>query len=84
MKQINDRITDVILHIAEWLPDYYQITDNTSFKIDLKFDSLALVHLQVAIEDEFDFRFDPISTNFITVFHNVKNLREYIKNVTDS
>lgn len=46
---------------------------------DLGLDSVHLVDLTVALEDEFDIRFDPISVDFIEVFRTVDSLVNYIK-----
>lgn len=78
MDKYNQNIYEIIHSIADWLPNDYQVTNGNSLKLDLKFDSLAIVHLQVAIEDEFQFRFDPINTDFLKVFDTVGSLLNYV------
>ena len=46
---------------------------------DLELDSLAMVNLQVAIEDEFDMRFDPIENNLTEVFETVGSLMAFVE-----
>ena len=75
---IEQRVCQVILTVADWLPNNQEVLQSDSLKNDLGFDSLALVHLQVAIEDEFGFRFDPVRTDFISVFDKVVNLITFL------
>jgi acyl carrier protein len=77
---IEQRVFQVLGKIAKWLPREQEVHPNNSLKQDLGFDSLALVHLQVAIEDEFGFRFDPVQTNFITVFDTAESLTTFLIN----
>ena len=46
---------------------------------DLGFDSVNLLYLQVAVEDEFDIKFDPILDDFSEIFRNLKNLCECVE-----
>jgi len=46
---------------------------------DLGLDSLAMVTLQVSIEDQFDLRFDPILMDLASVFQTVGTLVDFIR-----
>lgn len=46
---------------------------------DLSLDSLAMTTLQVAIEDAFDLRFDPLQTDLAGVFETVGSLANYVR-----
>jgi len=51
---------------------------------DLGLDSVHLVDLTVAIEDEFNIRFDPMEVDLVEVFKTVESLVDYItKNIPD-
>lgn len=45
---------------------------------DLAMDSISMLYLQVAIEDEFDVTFDPLEDEFEIIFSKIKNLCESI------
>lgn len=66
--------------IQEYGPDFLPEIQRTSKLIDdLSFDSLALVNLQVGLEDQFDFMFDPISDDFDKIFDTVDSICNYIQ-----
>lgn len=50
---------------------------------DLYLDSINMVCLQVALEDKFQFRFDPNVDNFFEIFYTVGSLVEHIKKFED-
>lgn len=52
-EKISERIKNVIAR-QKGIKEVEEITLNTSFRRDLEFDSLALVDLTLACEDEFD------------------------------
>ncbi|CCO22312.1 acyl carrier protein [Maridesulfovibrio hydrothermalis] len=81
MNSFEKRVCNTIRATADWLPSDQIITDRHSLRKDLGFDSLAIVHLQVAIEDEFEIRFDPVSTDFITVFETVGSLSNFLSTI---
>ena len=70
VKQIRD--------VADWLPSDQIISPNNSLREDLGFDSLAIVKLQISLEDNFNFRFDPVNTDFISVFNSIDNLTTFL------
>ena len=78
MRAVEQRVYQVISTVADWLPRDRKIRQSDSLKNDLGFDSLAIVHLQVAIEDEFGIRFDPVNTDFISVFDTVGSLTTFL------
>ena len=45
---------------------------------DLEIDSLDMVTLQLAIEEKFDIRFDPIETNLADVFETVGSVAMFL------
>lgn len=73
------KVKDVILSIGNWIPKDVVITMDSNIKNDLGFDSLALIRLQVEIEDTFGLNFDPVDTDFVRVFSTVGNLVSYIE-----
>lgn len=81
MDTFEKRVCNTIRAIADWLPSDQIITNSHLLRKDLGFDSLAIVHLQVAIEDEFEIRFDPVNTDFITVFETVGSLSDFLSTI---
>ena len=81
MDTFEKRVCNTIHAIADWLPNDKIIINSHSLRKDLGFDSLAIVHLQVAIEDEFDIRFDPVNTDFVTVFETVGGLSDFLSTI---
>lgn len=51
----------------------------TRLQEDLEMDSLKLVLLQIALEEEFRFTFDPVKDDFSSIFSTVKSLCDYIE-----
>ena len=47
---------------------------------ELGMDSLAMVMLQVEIEEEFRFTFDPIEDDFERIFETFESLYNYLEN----
>ncbi len=75
---IEQRVYQVLGAIADWLPNNQEISLSDSLSNDLGFDSLAFVNLQIAIEDEFGFRFDPVQTDFISIFNTAGSLVTFL------
>ena len=75
-KEIYFTIKDIVTNLMD---EEYEIKVESSFADDLEFDSVNLLYLQVAVEDEFDIRFDPISDDFSEIFKDVKSLCAYIE-----
>jgi acyl carrier protein len=67
-----------ITAVADWLPSDQIFSPKTSLREDLGFDSLAIVRLQISLEDNFNFRFDPVNTDFISVFNSIENLTTFL------
>lgn len=67
-----------IREVADWLPPDQIFSPNNSLREDLGFDSLAIVRLQISLEDNFNFRFDPVNTDFISVFNSIDNLTTFL------
>lgn len=63
-----------------WLTNTDQILPQHRLREDLELDSLAMVNLQVAVEDKFDIHFDPIETDLTDVFETVGSLGDFIEN----
>jgi len=73
-------IREILLRTFSWL-DENNITLESRLREDLELDSLAMVNLQVAIEDEFDIRFDPVETDLTEVFETVGTLINFIEKI---
>lgn len=65
------RIKDIVSNI---LDEDCDIRKDSLFVNDLGFDSVNLLYLQVAVEDEFDIRFDPILDDFSVIFKDIISL----------
>jgi acyl carrier protein len=57
----------------DWL-DGRHLDPAMRFMEDLQFDSVALVHLQVAVEDNFGLRFHPLDDDLMEIFATVGSL----------
>lgn len=77
-QDIRNAIIQIMKSKFDWLANQEFISIDTNLRNDLGFDSIAIVSLQVSLEDEFDFRFDPLSIDFSQVFKSVKTLTDYI------
>lgn len=55
------------------------INPDTDLKLDLGLDSIALVVLQINIEECFGIQFDPLQDDFDEIFHKVNNVYIYVK-----
>lgn len=62
-----------LFHIEE-----NEILSNKRFREDFCLDSINMVNLQVSVEDRFDIRFDPVSTDLTEVFNSVDTLTKFI------
>lgn len=58
-----------------------EINLNDNLKAGLGFDSVAMVNLQISLEDEYNFIFDPIEDDFDQIFSSVKNICDYLKDI---
>ena len=75
-KEIYLTIKDIVKNLTD---EEYEMKMENSFVDDLGFDSVNLLYLQVAVEDEFDIKFDPILDDFSEIFRNLKNLCECVE-----
>jgi acyl carrier protein len=75
-KEIYLTIKDIVKNLTD---EEYEMKMENSFVDDLGFDSVNLLYLQVAVEDEFDIKFDPILDDFSEIFKNLKNLCECVE-----
>lgn len=75
--EIFDRVVRIIHDVLE---SEEVVTREATFADDLMFDSVSLLYLQVAVEDEFDIRFDPLTDDFTSIFYSVDSL---CKNIGD-
>lgn len=57
-----------------------EMSSDCSLQDDLEMTSLNLVMLQVEIEEEFKFIFDPLEDDFGWIFETYGNLCEYVRN----
>ncbi len=58
---------------------YSMIEPETDLKLDLGFDSIALVVLQVNIEERFGIQFDPLQDDFDEIFQKAGDLYTYVR-----
>lgn len=56
------------------------IKPETDLRDDLEMDSMDLVILQVELEQEFQFNFDPIEDDFVKIFQTFGSLCHYLEN----
>ncbi len=73
----------ILVNNFDWLTDADSILAEHRLRDDLGLDSLAMVNLQVIIEDEFDMRFDPIETDLAEVFETVESLADFLVSYLD-
>lgn len=76
-------IQQILVNLFDWITDANQIFPEHRLREDLELDSVAMVNLQVAIEDEFDIRFDPIETDLAEVFDTVGSLADFIEKCSE-
>lgn len=79
--EIFQRVQEIIRNCTE--NELPEITINNRFDVELGFDSVEMVNLQISLEDEFDFVFDPIEDDFEQIFYSVKSVCDYLKDVID-
>lgn len=79
--EIFERVQQLIRNCTE--NELPEITINNRFDVELGFDSVEMVNLQISLEDEFDFVFDPIEDDFEQIFYSVKSVCDYLKDVID-
>ena len=51
---------------------------NTDLKLDLEMDSIALVVLQINMEDAFGIQFDPLQNDFEEIFCTVERVCQFV------
>ena len=73
-------IQQILLNIIQPPVNVRQILPQHRLREDLDLDSLFIVNLQVAIEDEFDMRFDPIENDLTEGIETVGSLVAFIEN----
>lgn len=74
-------IQQIIINSFNWITDKDCVTLQSRLREDLELDSLAIVNLQVQIEDEFGIKFDPIDTDLADVFETVGSLVQFLDKV---
>lgn len=75
-EEIFNRIKQCILQNCE--DSSLKISSESSLREDLKMDSLHLVMLQIALEEEFCFTFDPLEDDFHEILNTVSSLEKFI------
>ena len=68
----------MLVETFSWIYSANAILPEHRLQEDLELDSLAMVNLQVAIEDRFSIRFDPISMDLVEVFETVGSLASFL------
>lgn len=79
--EIFQKVQQIIRKCAE--NELNEIKINDQFKTDLGFDSVEMVNLQISLEDEFNFIFDPIEDDFEQIFDSVKSVCDYLKDIVE-
>lgn len=74
--QIKEKILSLINEGLE--RNYKELEESCSMERDLMMDSLDMVSLQLAIEDEFHFEFDPLNDDFEKCFATYGSLCAYV------
>lgn len=59
--------------------DALLLQDNTELAADLQMDSFDIVTIQVVLEDEFNFEFNPMEDDFESIFSTMGNLTAYLQ-----
>ena len=72
-----EKLTDIFQELFEI--NISEINFNDSLRDDLKLDSINLVNLQVAIEDSFDIRFNPLESDLALIFKTVGSLLSFLE-----
>lgn len=74
---VKKRLLEIIVKIIDY--DAGEIPHSNFKLIDLGFNSISLIELQVEIEDEFGFLFDAIEDDFDKIFFSFESLCEYVE-----
>lgn len=82
MNEVYRKLLTILLTVTNKPIEEKDITNESNLKFDLGLDSMAMVNLQVSIEDEFEFRFDPIETDLVEVFTTVGSLYSHLASIT--
>lgn len=75
---IVEKIQQILRSNFSWITGDVELTTETRFIEDLRLDSINLVTLQVAVEDEFNLRFDPGVVDLAVVFSSVGEMARFI------
>ena len=70
-------VADLIASSFPWALTYADVTPEARLRGDLNLDSLHLVQLQVAVEDQLGIRFDPGDAELLDAFDSVGALGTY-------
>jgi acyl carrier protein len=81
-EQISDLIRRLISEVPGCFLRYDQIQPEHRLQEDLGLDSLAMVDLMVAIEDNLDVYFDPVQLDLETAFETVCSLSNFVTELT--
>lgn len=71
-----NRVLECICRACEGIPE--KINPNSLLQEDLGMESLQLVLLQVELENEFGFTFDPIDDNFFEIFKSISSVCDFV------
>lgn len=71
----------VINQILDSQPELGTLSPKSRLHEDLGLDSLGLVRLQVAIEDEFTIHFDPMAEDLAEAFETVGSLLQLVQHL---
>lgn len=79
-KKIEEKLLKLVCGIIGCEMD--QLNDKSVLLEDLGYDSITKIQLQVEIEDEFEFLFNPLEDDFDDIFSSLERLCQYVMEQT--
>lgn len=78
--ELRDRLEQVMMHNIAKLEGKEELLKRNDTKLadDLQMDSFDIVTLQVALEEMFEFEFNPLEDDFVGIFENIENLERFL------
>lgn len=73
-------VIDIMIANFPQLKEIQDLLSNRSTRLaeDLQLDSFSIITLQVAIEDNFHIRFDPLEDDFVEIFRTIGQLVDFV------
>lgn len=75
-----EKVIDIMIANFPQLKEIQDLLWNRSTRLaeDLQLDSFSIITLQVAIEDNFHIRFDPLEDDFVEIFCTMGQLVDFV------